>query len=62
MKVEITKQITLKDVLLNFSEITQMYKFFNKIRVKNLNEKKNIKNIKNILVKVKHILYNKIFN
>lgn len=39
-----------------------MYKFFNKIRVKNLNEKKNIKNIKNILVKVKHILYNKIFN
>lgn len=62
MKVEITKQITLKDVLLNFSEITQMYKFFNKIHVKNLNEKKNIKNIKNILVKVKHILYNKIFN
>lgn len=62
MKVEIRKQITLKDVLLNFSEITQMYKFFNKIRVKNLNEKKNIKNIKNILVKVKHILYNKIFN
>lgn len=61
MKVEIRKQITLKDVLLNFSEITQMYKFFNKIHVKNLNENRE-KNIKNILVKVKRILYNKIFN
>lgn len=43
MKVEIRKQITLKDVLLNFSEITQMYKFFNKIHVKNLNENREKK-------------------